>query len=148
MSQATLDDDELFEDAASEMREDVENSLAAARAALPEADEIWAVEADNALGVLNALRSALDAGDAETHLRDAKKWYTMGERADAFDDADDLAGEIETVEDVLADVETAHEEVSDLASTVPQLRGALEEFEGDADAEAETETEAEAEANV
>ena len=148
MSQATLDDDELFEDAASEMREDVENSLAAARAALPEADEIWAVEADNALGVLNALRSALDAVDAETHLRDAKKWYTMGERADAFDDADDLAGEIETVEDVLADVETAHEEVSDLASTVPQLRGALEEFEGDADAEAETEAEAEAEANV
>jgi hypothetical protein len=148
MSQATLDDDELFEDAASEMREDVENSLAAARAALPEADEIWAVEADNALGVLNALRSALDAGDAETHLRDAKKWYTMGERADAFDDADDLAGEIEAVEDVLADVETAHEEVSDLASTVPQLRGALEEFEGDADAEAETETETEAEAET
>jgi hypothetical protein len=146
MSQATLDDDELFEDAASEMREDVEESLAAARAALPEADAIWAVEADNTLGVLNALRSALDAGDAETHLRDAKKWYTMGERADAFDDADDLAGEIETVEDVLADVEAAHEEVSDLASTVPQLRGALEEFEADAEATAEADADGEADA--
>ena len=34
MSQSTLDDDELFGEAASEMREDVESSLAAARAAL------------------------------------------------------------------------------------------------------------------
>jgi len=145
MSQATLDDDELFEDAASEMREDVEESLTKARAELPDADAIWDVEADNTLGVLNALRSALAVEDAETHLRDAKKWYTMGERADAFEDADDLAEDIEAVEDVIADVEEAHEQVSDLASTVPQLRSALEEFaeEGeesdaaDADADAD-----------
>jgi len=151
MSQATLDDDELFEDAADEMRTDVEDSLAQARAALPEADAVWDVDADNTLGVLNALRSALDVGDAEEHLRDAKKWYTMGERADAFEDADDLAEEIEEIEDLLADVTEAHEQVSDLASTVPQLRSTLEEFaaeDGDEDAEADTDADGEAEAEA
>ncbi|WP_436923204.1 DUF5790 family protein [Halosimplex amylolyticum] len=152
MSQATLDDDELFEDAASEMREDVEESLGKARAELPEADGIWDVDADNTLGVLNALRSALDVEDAEDHLVDAKKWYTMGERADAFEDADDLAEEIEAVEGVLDDVTDAHEQVSDLASTVPQLRSALEAFadeaDADADADADAEDEADAEADA
>ena len=159
MSQATLDDDDLFEDAANEMREDVEESLGAARDALPEADTIWSVDADNTLGVLNALRSALDVEDAEANLRDAKKWYTMGERADAFADADDLAEEIEDVEAVLENVTEAHEQVSDLASTVPQLRSALEEFgesddadeakseeTAEEDAETETDTDADAEA--
>ena len=147
MSQSTLDDDELFEDAASEMRGDVEESLEKARAELPDTDEIWAVDADNTLGVLNALRSALDIDDAESNLRDAKKWYTMGERADAFEDADDLAEEIEAIEDVLDDVTEAHEQVSDLASTVPQLRSALEEFGEDADEDDETEADTDAEAD-
>lgn len=127
MSQATFDDDELFGEAAGEMRDDVEDHLDAARTALPAADDIWTVEADNSLGVLNGLRSALDPGEAEAHLRDAKKWYTMGERADAFDDADDLAQEIEALEGVVTDILTAHEEVSELAATIPELRGALEE---------------------
>jgi len=147
MSQATLDDDELFGEAASEMREDVESSLAEARTSLPDADAIWDVESDNTLGVLNALRSALDVEDAEDNLRDAKKWYTMGERADTFEDADDLAAEIETVEDLIADVEAAHEQVSDLASTVPQLRSTLEDLaaaDGDSDADDEAETDADA----
>jgi hypothetical protein len=148
MSQATFDDDDLFEDAASEMREDVEASLDEAREALPEADAIWEVDADNTLGVLNALRSALDVADAEDHLVDAKKWYTMGERADAFEDAEDLAAEIETVEELIDDVTGAHEEVSDLASTVPQLRSALEEFEADDEAEEADEEETEADADA
>jgi len=140
MSQTSLDDDELFGEAATEMRSDVEASLAEARDALPAADAIWTVEADNTLGVLNALKTALDVGDAEDHLRDAKKWYTMGERADAFDDADDLAAEIEEIEGVIADVTDAREQVGDLTSTVPQLRSALEEFaadQADTDADAE-----------
>jgi len=145
MSQATLDDDELFEDAASEMREDVEDSLEKARAELPAADDVWDVEADNTLGVLNALKSALDAGDAADHLHDAKKWYTMGERADAFEDADDLAEEIEAIEEVLDDVGDAHNQVGDLASTIPQLRGALEDFEDEsADSDADTDADADA----
>jgi hypothetical protein len=127
MSQSTLDDDELFGEAASEMRADVEASLAEARAAFPEADAIWETEASNTLGVLNGLRSALDVGDAEDHLRDAKKWYTMGKRADAFEDADDLEEAIAEVEELITSVGEAHEKVSDLAATVPELRSALQE---------------------
>ncbi|QIO21718.1 DUF5790 family protein [Haloarcula sp. JP-L23] len=146
MSQTSLDDDELFGEAANEMRSDVEASLAEARTALPEADAVWDVEADNTLGVLNALKTALDVGDAEDHLRDAKKWYTMGERADAFEDAEDLAEDIETVEDLIGDVEDAREQVGDLTATIPQLRSTLEEFEeseedGGADADADADAE-------
>ncbi|GGK55998.1 MULTISPECIES: DUF5790 family protein [Haloarcula] len=148
MSQSSLDDDELFGEAANEMRTDVEESLAKAREALPEADSVWDVEADNTLGVLNSLKTALDVGDAEDHLRDAKKWYTMGERADAFEDADDLAEEIETIANLIDDVDDAREQVGDLTATIPQLRSTLEEFEGEdgADAEADGDADAEAEA--
>lgn len=139
MSQSTLDDDELFTEAASEMREDVEDSLDAARAELPDAADIWDVEADNTLGVLNSLRTALELGEAKENLRDAKKWYTMGKEADAFDDAEDLADDIEAVEKLLGDIETAHDQVGELASTIPQLKSALEESE-------DPETEADAEA--
>lgn len=129
MSQATLDDEELFDEAATEMREDVEASLVEAKAALPEADAVWDTDADNTLGVLNALKGALDTGDAEDHLRDAKKWFAMGKQADAFEDADDLEAEIAELEALLEDILTAHEQVSELASTVPELRGALEDAE-------------------
>jgi len=139
MAQATLDDDELFDEAASEMREDVEASLTAARDSLPDADEIWEVDSDNTLGVLNALRSALDTGDAEDALRDAKKWYTMGKKADAFDDADDLAEEIEAVGELIEDIEAAHEQVGELTSSIPQLRSALEEAAADADPDTDAE---------
>ncbi|WP_252699990.1 DUF5790 family protein [Natronosalvus vescus] len=131
MSQASLDDDELFGEAASEMRSDVEASLAAAWEALPAADDIWETDAENVLGVLNGLKSALDVGDAEDHLRDAKKWYTMGERADAFDDADDLEEEIEAIETALEDITSAGEQVGDLTATIPALRGTLAEADGD-----------------
>ena len=129
MTQATLDDDELFTEAASEMREDVEESLEAAQASLPAADDVWEVEADNTLGVLNALRSALDVGNAREHLRDAKKWFTIGKKADAFEDSEGLAEEIEAVEALIVEVEETHEQVGELASTVPQLKSALEDAE-------------------
>ena len=137
MSQSTLDDDELFGEAASEMREDVESSLAEARAALPDADAVWEVEADNTLGVLNSLRSALDVGDAEDYLRDAKKWYAVGKRADAFEDADDLEEAIEEVEELMEQITEAHGKVSDLASTIPEVRSALEAAAEDTDEEEE-----------
>ena len=133
MSQATLDDDDLFDEAASEMREDVESSLAAAKAALPESSAVWDVEADNTLGVLNGLKGALDTGDAQEQLRDAKKWFAIGRKADAFEDADDLEAEIEELEETLAQIATAHEQVSELTSTIPELRGALEEAEAEAE---------------
>ncbi|WP_254273194.1 DUF5790 family protein [Haloarcula marina] len=145
MSQTSLDDDELFGEAATEMRSDVEASLAEAREALPDADAVWDVAADNTLGVLNALKTALDVGDAEDHLRDAKKWYTMGERADAFEDADDLAEEIEEIAALIEDVDDAREQVGDLTSTIPQLRSTLESFEDEAAADADADTDADAE---
>ena len=127
MSQATFDSDDLFGEAASEIRGDVEGHLDAAREALPTHEAIWTVEAENTLGVLNGLSQALDIGDAEDHLRDAKKWYTMGERADAFEDADDLEAEIESLEGTIEDVVSARKKVGDLTSTIPGLRSALEE---------------------
>ncbi|NIB98503.1 DUF5790 family protein [Halobacterium sp. R2-5] len=138
MSQSSLDDDELFGEAAEEMRADVEEHLDAAREQLPAADDVWTVDADNTLGVLNALRSALDTGDVEEHLRDAKKAFVVGERADAFEDADDLEAEIEAVEGVLGDLETAREQVGELASTIPELRSALEDAHEGGEDEAES----------
>ncbi|WP_338740100.1 DUF5790 family protein [Haloplanus salilacus] len=130
MSQTTLGDDELFGEAAAEVRADVEEHLGKARAELPDPDEIWAADADNVLGVLNGLRSALDAGEAEEHLRQAKKWYTMGDRADAFEDAADLAEAIEELEELIESIGGAHDDVSDLTNAVPELRGTLEDLDG------------------
>ena len=135
MSQATLDDDDLFDEAASEMREDVESSLAAARETLPAAAAIWDTDADNTLGVLNGLKGALDTGDAAAHVRDAKKWYAVGTEADAFEDAGDLEAEIDELEGIVADVRDAHEQVGDLTATIPELRGALEDAHEAADEE-------------
>jgi hypothetical protein len=131
MSQTSLDDDELFGEMASEMREDVEEALGKARESLPEAEDVWDTDAENVLGVLNGLRSALDVGDAEDHLRDAKKAFVMGKRADAFEDAEDLEESIETVEDLVGTIEDAHDQVGDLASTVPELRSTLEDAHAD-----------------
>ncbi|THE66790.1 hypothetical protein D8Y22_01325 [Salinadaptatus halalkaliphilus] len=141
MSQATFgDDDELFGEAASEMREDVEASLEQAWEALPAADDIWESDAGNVLGVLNGLNTALDAGDAEDHLRDAKKWFTMGQRADAFDDAADLEAEIADLEETITSVSEASEQVGDLTATIPELRGSLEDAgPDDADDDADDE---------
>ena len=138
MSQATLgDDEELFGEAATEMRADVESSLADAWGALPDADDVWDADADNVLGVLNGLNSALEVGDAEEHLRDAKKWFTMGQRADAFDDADDLEAEIADLEDAITDISAASEQVGELTSTIPALRGTLEDAGPAADDDAD-----------
>lgn len=140
-SQSTLNDDDLFGEAAAEMRADVEQHLQQAWEELPDSDDVWETEADNVLGVLNGLRSALDAGDAEEHLRQAKKWYTMGQRADAFEDTDDFVEEIEAIEEVIEMLTDAREEVGNLTGAMPQLRGALSEAGVDADEEEEEEEE-------
>ena len=139
MSQSTFDEDDLFGEAAEEMRGEVESHLAEARESLPAADAVWEVDADNVLGVLNGLKSALDTGDAADHLRQAKKQYVMGERADAFEDADDLEEEIDDLEELLEDIEDAHEDASDLAGTLPALRSALQEAGEDEEDEADDE---------
>lgn len=132
-SQTTFGDDELFGEAAAEMREDVETHLDAARAELPTAEAVWGTDADNVLGALNGLKSALDVGDARDELRQAKKWYTMGKRADAFEDAEDLETAIEELEELLDTITAAHDDVAALTSTVPQLRSALQDVAEQAD---------------
>jgi hypothetical protein len=127
MSQSALDDDELFGEAANEMRADVEEALEEARDALPDPDDFWDVDADNVVGALNGLKGGLDASDAVDSLRDAKKWFTMGQRADAFEDADDLEEDIEELEELITDIQTASEQVTDLAATVPSLKSRLED---------------------
>lgn len=131
MSQSTLDDDELFGEAAAEVRGDVDDALDDARDALPTAEDIWEVEGENTLGMLNALRSSMAADEVEEHLRDAKKWYTMGKRADAFEDASDIEGEIEALEEILRDLKSARELTGELTGTIPSLRSALEEYHED-----------------
>jgi len=145
MAQSTFDDDDLFGEAADEMRADVEEHLRAAKSTLPTADAVWETDADNVLGALNGLRSALDTGDAVEELRQAKKQYVMGERAGAFED-DELADEIEALQELVASLEEAHGQVGELTSTVPQLRSDLEDAHADGvDAEADgDEEEAEA----
>ena len=142
MSQSTLDDDDLLGEAASEIREDVEANLDAARSALPAADAIWDTDAENTLGVLNGLRSALDTDEATAHLRDAKKWFMVGERADAFENPDELEAELDELDTLIEEIEDARELVGDLTSTVPELRGSLEEFDtaGDGTGDADTDT--------
>ncbi|POG53829.1 DUF5790 family protein [Haloferax marisrubri] len=125
MSQSTLGDDDLFGEAAAEMRADVEEHLGEARSALPDPDDVWDAEADNVLGVLNGLRSSLNVEGAAEHVRQAKKWYVIGQRAEAFDDPEDLETAIEELEELIEMVEEAHELVGDLTNTMPQLRGAL-----------------------
>ncbi|GAB7092145.1 DUF5790 family protein [Halorubrum luteum] len=127
MSQSTFDDDDLFGEAAAETRAEVEEHLAAAREELPAADDVWLTDADNVLGALNGLKSALDVGDAVDHVRSAKKSYVLGERADAFEDAEDLQAEIEELETLVADIESAAEDVGSLTGTIPAIRGALQD---------------------
>lgn len=126
MSQTTLDDDELFTEAATEIRDDVEAALESARQNIPDPDAIWTVESENTLGVLNALRSALTTEEALEDLRDAKKWFTMGERAGAFDDAADLEAEIDALESLFTNIEQTHDAVSEVTRTLPDLRSELE----------------------
>ncbi|WP_363467732.1 DUF5790 family protein [Halogeometricum borinquense] len=149
-SQSTLADDDLFGEAAEEMRAEVEEHLDAAREELPDADAVWSAEADNILGVLNGLRSSLDVGDAEDNLRQAKKTFIIGQRAEAFDDADDLEEEIASVEELLETLGDAGDLVGELTSTMPQLRSQLQDAEDATDAtgsEADTDEESDADAD-
>lgn len=130
MSQTTLDDD-LFDEAAAEVRADVESHLEDARATLPMVDDLWEVEADNVLGVLNGLKGSLEVDGTREHLRDAKKWYTMGERADAFEEAEDLAADIEELETLLDQFESAREAAGELTTTLPELRSTLSDLQSD-----------------
>lgn len=135
MSQATLDDDALFGEAADELGANVREHVDAAWAALPDPEQIWAAESENVLGVLNTLRSGLDVEEARAHVRDAKKWYTLGTRAEAFDPDDPLAEELATLEETIESIEALRAQVGDVASELPAVRKTLvDRVEDQADA--------------
>jgi len=127
MAQSTLEDDELFDEASDEMREDVEEALEEARDALPDADELFEVEADNVIGVLNSLNNGLDAEDAEDAFREAKKWFGIGRKADVFDEefVDETEEEIDEIEEALNALADAEEMATELTDTVASLKSVL-----------------------
>lgn len=138
MSQTTLTDEDLFGEAADEIQADIESCLEAGREALPTDEEVWAVNADNVLGVLNALRSSLTVEEATEHVHDAKKWYLVGERADVFDDPEAIETSIEDLEAVIDRIEATRADVTSLINEMPDLKGRLEDLhatDGNADDE-------------
>lgn len=138
MGQASLDDDDLFGEATGELREDVESSLAAAAAALPPAESLWNTEAENVLGVLNGLQTSLDTGEASEHLRDARKWFTVGVRAEAFDSDGELAIEIQELESTIEAIESVESHVTAITSSLPELRDQLDQSNETDEAKAPT----------
>ena len=126
MAQATLDEDDLFGEAAGELEQDVQTGIDTAMQSLPEVEEIWTADADNVLGVLNGLRSALDTENARDGLREASKWFTIGERAGAFETDGELAEELEELEAAISNLESAKEDVTTLINTLPELREQLD----------------------
>lgn len=125
MGQATLDDDDLFGEAADELRDDVHEHLDRAENALPTAEDIWEVNANNVLGVLNTLRTNLNVEEAEEDMRQAKKWFALGQRAEAFEDGDALDARIAALEDTIAELQTVQHDVGVIASTLPGIREKL-----------------------
>ncbi len=127
MAQSTLEDDELFDEASDEMREDVEEALEEARDALPDADDILDAESDNVIGVLNSLKTELDAGDAEDALREAKKWFGIGRKAEVFDEefVDEAEEELEELEEALNAIAEAGESATELTDSLASLKSLL-----------------------
>ncbi len=127
MDQATLDADELFGEAATELRDDIEQALSDARAELPDPDGVLAPEGDNLLGELNTLRTTLSTEAADEHLREARKWLEVGRRSGAIEEDDDLIDEVEAVADKLEAIEAAEAAAAELTSALPELRETLQE---------------------
>lgn len=127
MSQATLDDDDLFGEAADELRADIDVAVEEAYDALPDAETVWNPPGDNLLGQLNSLRSTLDVEAAREHVREAKKWREVGTRSGAIDEDDPIVEQVDDLEETLARFEETADAAADLTSALPVLRELLAE---------------------
>ena len=65
------------------------------------------------------------------HLREARKWLTIAERAEALED-DDLREELADLEETITTIETVREQVGSVTSELPGLREQLKNVEVDA----------------
>ncbi|MDY7082199.1 MAG: DUF5790 family protein [Halobacteria archaeon] len=129
MAQSTFDDEDLFTEASDEIKDDVTEALEEAEENLPDADDIMEVEGDNIIGILNSLKSGLDTEDAADSYREAKKWFEMGKRADAFEDdeefEDDAQERLDNVKEAIEAIQTAEESATDLTDSVASLKRLL-----------------------
>jgi hypothetical protein len=123
------DTDALFSEASDELQEDVYEHLETAEEALPDVEAVWELDGGNVIGVLNQLQSTLKVDEAEESFQEARKWYLMGEKADAFDDGQqtDLEERIEEVEDTLDAMGEVRDGVDELIPELPELKSALED---------------------
>ncbi len=126
MGQATLDDDDLFGEAAAELREDITAALDEAETALPAEDDVWTPEGGNLLGQLNTLRSTLEADETVASLREAKKWIAVAERSGAIEDDDELIERLNNIEQRLSMMTEVRDATGNLTAQLPELRQALQ----------------------
>lgn len=127
MAQSTFDDEDLFTEASDEIKEDVEAALEEARESLPDPDNVLDVEGDNIIGVLNGLKSELDTGSAMESVREAKKWFEIGSRAEAFDEEFEsrVSKEIEELEEAVDVIQRAERNATELTDSLATLKGVL-----------------------
>lgn len=143
---STQSEDELFEQAASEVQEDIETALEEAQSELPPSDAIWSVDdASNILGVLNAVQKEAESADIEESLVEARKWMVLCHEAEALDDdeLDQLSETIEELEQVAEHLEIVEEHVAELIPVLPELNTSLQELSEGLDLPDENEVEEE-----
>lgn len=150
MSQTAFDEDELFGEAASELKTDVQDALDQAWEALPRAETIETTDGATVSEVLGNLDSKIDPDGVETALQEAKKQYTIGSRADAFDDefSTDVEAEIEelhTALDAIDTITTTSAELTDALSTLEDAETAGRNTEAETGSSTNDETHADQE---
>lgn len=126
MSQATFDDDELFDEASDDLRTKIEEAVTDAETALPSVETVWEPDGDNLLGQLNGVKAALEMGEARDRAREAKKWLQVAKRSGAIDEDDDLVDRVESVWAAIELAAAVESDVTSLTASLPELRQTLE----------------------
>lgn len=121
-------DEPLFAEATEEIQNDIVESLNEVENKLPESDQIWKVEGSNVVGTLNSLQAVLDVSSVEESYREARKWFVVGVKADAFDDEteQDLENQLDQVGSLLVQAGEIRDIVGDLTPMLPELRDSLD----------------------
>lgn len=113
----TFTDDELFGEAADEVKSDVDDCLARAIDEIPAEEAVRAVD-DTCFVDLDSLITTLNIDAVGTAIRDARKWFTIGKRAGTFNDdyitkTEAAIATFEETVDVLREIETVNKLVEE-----------------------------------
>ncbi len=124
MEQMKLDSDDLFSEASEEIKDDVEEAIEDAKDSLPDIDEIMEVEGENIIGVLNGLKSDLSVDNGVEPIREARKWFEMGKRAESFDDEyiEEKQEELDDLIEIFDLIEKAEDNATDLTDSLANLK--------------------------